>query len=117
MEPSRSDSERAQQIRAAYEIPPPRPLTQEEVVSQSYDPPERATLYVCENCGEARPIADFSDDCTPGWTHGRLIKITNEVMPVNEHEELLKAAHAVLDSAPVSIEHALDALREVLNAQ
>lgn len=32
-------------------------------------------LYVCENCGRLGVWRDFADDCTPGWTHGRLHRI------------------------------------------
>jgi hypothetical protein len=32
-------------------------------------------LYVCENCARLGPIEAFQDECSPGWTHGRLIKI------------------------------------------
>lgn len=36
----------------------------------------RLPLYVCENCGRLGHLPDdFSDDCTPGWTHGRLTKV------------------------------------------
>lgn len=33
-------------------------------------------LYVCENCGRLGPMEAFQDDCRPGWTHGRLIRVT-----------------------------------------
>lgn len=47
--------------------------------------PGAAPRYVCENCGRLGPIASFSDDCKPGWTHGRLIKVTAEViLPLDE---------------------------------
>lgn len=29
--------------------------------------------YVCENCKRLGALADFRDECKPGWTHGRLI--------------------------------------------
>jgi hypothetical protein len=32
-------------------------------------------VYVCENCGRLGPIHTFDDECKPGWTHGRLIKV------------------------------------------
>lgn len=32
-------------------------------------------LYACQNCGRLAPIADFNDECRPGWTHGVLTKI------------------------------------------
>lgn len=31
--------------------------------------------YVCENCGRLGPLSSFNDDCTPGWTHGRMIEV------------------------------------------
>lgn len=34
-------------------------------------------LYVCTNCGRLAPLRDLNDDCTPGWTHGRLTKVTS----------------------------------------
>jgi hypothetical protein len=38
-----------------------------------------APRYVCSECGRLGPIASFNDECKPGWTHGRLIRITTEV--------------------------------------
>jgi hypothetical protein len=35
-----------------------------------------APMYVCENCGRLGTMDAFQTDCTPGWTHGRLIKVT-----------------------------------------
>jgi hypothetical protein len=35
-------------------------------------------LYVCENCGRLGPMADFQEDCRPGWTHGRLWTVDPE---------------------------------------
>jgi len=29
--------------------------------------------YVCENCKRLGTMADFQDECSRGWTHGRLI--------------------------------------------
>lgn len=31
--------------------------------------------YLCENCGRLGPLNSFNDDCTPGWTHGRMIRV------------------------------------------
>jgi hypothetical protein len=44
------------------------------------------TYYVCENCGRLAQIDGFYDDCKPGWTHGRLIKVTE--LPTELREPL-----------------------------
>lgn len=41
--------------------------------------PTASPRYVCENCGLLGSMSAFQEECTPGWTHGRLIRVTSEV--------------------------------------
>lgn len=36
---------------------------------------DRLPAYVCENCGRIGPMDAFQEECSPGWTHGRLVKV------------------------------------------
>lgn len=66
-----------------------------------------AQWYVCQDCGQVGPMADFQGECRPGWTHGRLGKIEmaspalrnvrGAVERAKETEELLGLALSYVD--------------------
>lgn len=33
------------------------------------------TFYVCPDCNHLGPMSSFQGECSPGWTHGALIKV------------------------------------------
>lgn len=49
---------------------------------------ENDARYVCENCHRSGPMGEFQDDCRPGWTHGRLLRIkTTPEAALNSYHE------------------------------
>lgn len=58
--------------------------------------------YVCENCGRFGPMSAFQDECRPGWTHGRLIRVF-EVVPVQRGAEDTEAVRLLRKCARFSL--------------